>query len=203
MLRVCGHAASSFNIAPHTQNIEKSILAAEQEAQSRAKEEAQRLAASRAAQAAAEQRAKEAREAEERRIAREKEEAERLEREQKAEEERLQKEAEKAAEENKKRTGPLLKVDAKKDWERWTAEMKVCICTAAVTTRARTANVFFLHAQRIKEQVLPVISNNPEWRKQCFAAKRQITPKVSQLTNSRSEVIRIVSARRSALSDCR
>ena len=49
-------------------------------------------------------------------------------------------------------------------------------------------------SQRIKTEVLPVVSGNPDWRKQCFAAKRQITPKIGQLTNSRSEIARIVSS---------
>jgi len=53
----------------------------------------------------------------------------------------------------------------------------------------------FQKQQNIKEKVLPYVSGNGDLRKQCFAAKRQITPKVGQLTNSRQEITRIVSIR--------
>ncbi|GAA5939145.1 uncharacterized protein JCM15063_004440 [Sporobolomyces koalae] len=45
---------------------------------------------------------------------------------------------------------------------------------------------------RIKEQVLPVVSQNPTLRKACFQAKRSITPKIGQLTSSRSAISRII-----------
>ena len=49
-------------------------------------------------------------------------------------------------------------------------------------------------SQNIKENVIPAIRSNPTWKKQCFEAKRKITPKIGQLTNSRQEIARIVSS---------
>lgn len=37
------------------------------------------------------------------------------------------------------------------------------------------------------------MSSNTTWRKQCFQAKRQITPKIGQLTNTQEEIWRITS----------
>ncbi|CEH16489.1 Nuclear-export-signal (NES)-containing protein/polyadenylated-RNA export factor [Ceraceosorus bombacis] len=157
------------------EQIELAIEHEEREAARRAKEEGERLAASRAAQAAAEKRAKEAREAEERLIAKEKETKERVDREQKEEAAReaakaqeAKRDEEVAARVESQGGGASLKTGAKVEWERWRHEMT-----------------------RIKTEVLPAVSSNPVWRKQCFQAKRAITPKIGQLTNTRSEIIRI------------
>lgn len=45
--------------------------------------------------------------------------------------------------------------------------------------------------QRLKE-VNPTVVNNPDWRKACREAKKIITPKVGQVTNSRSHIQNIV-----------
>lgn len=50
----------------------------------------------------------------------------------------------------------------------------------------------WLTVQHIKQDVLAVIAGDSDRRKRCFAAKRAITPKVGQLTNTREEVVRIV-----------
>lgn len=46
--------------------------------------------------------------------------------------------------------------------------------------------------QHIKEHVLPVVSRDATLRKACFQAKRSITPKIGQLTSSRSAISRII-----------
>lgn len=46
--------------------------------------------------------------------------------------------------------------------------------------------------QHIKQAVLPVVSQNPAWRKACFQAKRSITPKIGQLTSSAEAITRII-----------
>lgn len=48
------------------------------------------------------------------------------------------------------------------------------------------------HPQHIKQSVLPVVSQNPAWRKACFQAKRSITPKIGQLTSSTEATTRII-----------
>jgi nucleoporin GLE1 len=45
---------------------------------------------------------------------------------------------------------------------------------------------------RIKADVLPAVSANDEWKKLCREAKRAITPKVGQLTNSSAHISAIV-----------
>lgn len=39
---------------------------------------------------------------------------------------------------------------------------------------------------------MPAVSQNPAWRKQCFTAKRAITPKIGQLTASAEATLRII-----------
>lgn len=47
--------------------------------------------------------------------------------------------------------------------------------------------------QYIKTAILPVVSSNPSFRSSCFAAKRSITPKIGQLTNSLPAISLIIS----------
>lgn len=149
-------------------NIEAGIRSAEQAREKEAQEEAARLRAARAAQEEAERRAREQREEEERKILEENEAKEAARR--KAEEEARQEEERlKAAERERSLGGATLRLEAKQEYERWWAKMS-----------------------HIKTDVLPLVSANNEWRKQCFQAKRQITRGVSQLTNSRQEIVRVV-----------
>lgn len=154
------------------QDIDASILAAEREAKQAAAAEARRLEAARKAQADAEQRAKAQREQELQQIEKEK---------QRKQEQAEQKK--KAAEEEQKRaeqeqkakamggSGADVRRSGEDEYRRWMKRI-----------------------EQIKQDVLPLISGNPELRKQCFAAKRQITPKIGQLTNSRQEIVRITQA---------
>ncbi|GAA5959181.1 hypothetical protein JCM21900_001419 [Sporobolomyces salmonicolor] len=66
------------------------------------------------------------------------------------------------------------------EWERWSAKMT-----------------------QIKQGVLPVVSQNPGWRKSCFQAKRAITPKIGQLTSSASAISRIITQLDELLSSLR
>lgn len=156
-------------------SIEDAIRKAEEEAREKAKEEAERLAAARKAQEEAERKAKEAKAAEEKRIEEEQaanEEAKKQQEEQKQLDAAAakKKQEEEAARERDKGMGggDALRAQARLDYRVWADKMK-----------------------HIKENVLPVISSNPTWRKQCFQAKRQITPKIGQLTNTREEIWRI------------
>jgi nucleoporin GLE1 len=45
---------------------------------------------------------------------------------------------------------------------------------------------------KIKTEVLPAVASNADWKKLCREAKRAITPKVGQLTNSSSHIATIV-----------
>lgn len=158
-------------------SIETAIKAAEDEARKRAKEEADRLEAARKAQEESERKAKEAREAEQRKI---------------QEEQEAKKQAAAAEEERKRQASE----DAKKAEEERKAQeaTKGMGGGAAVHGKAREEySKWSEKIKEIKEQVLPAVSSNTVWRKQCFAAKRQITPKIGQLTNSRQEIMRIVS----------
>lgn len=156
--------------------IDASILAAETEARKVAAEEAARLEAARKSQEEAERKAAQARQLELDRIEAEKKaaaaESERIKQEALAQAE-LQKrsEAEQAKFAAMGGTGDDIRKAALSEYQGWTEKI-----------------------QYIKSNILPVISSNPDLRKQCFAAKRQITPKVSQLTNSRQEIIRITTA---------
>lgn len=51
--------------------------------------------------------------------------------------------------------------------------------------------------------MLPVVSQNPAWRKACFQAKRAITPKIGQLTSSASAIARITAQLDDVLSSMR
>ncbi|WFD33294.1 Nuclear pore complex nucleoporin component [Malassezia cuniculi] len=147
--------------------IEKAI----REAEKRAAHEAEQLAAARKRQEQAEAEAKRAREAEQARIAAE----QRAAAEKRAKEEEQAKER-LAAEAEAKRTagmrgGDAIWPPAKAEYDEWTREMT-----------------------RIKQDILPKIRENPDMRKRAFAAKRAITPKIGQLTNSASEITRITDA---------
>lgn len=164
------------------EGIETAIRSAEEEAQRKAKEEAERRAREEKERQEEERKAKEQREAAEAKqrqekeakdqeAKRSKEEQDRQAREAAEQETRLKKAAADAAALKGMAGGDALLLAARQDWQRWRAEMT-----------------------RIKTEVLPVVKGNAAWRKSCFAAKRQITPKVGQLTNSRSEIDRIAQA---------
>ncbi|CAO1627565.1 unnamed protein product [Parajaminaea phylloscopi] len=168
-------------------SIEDAIRAAETEARQRAQEEADRLASARRAQEEAEKRAKAAREDEERKIKEEQAQRERAKAEQEQERKLAEEEERKLAEAEKLKEatagmggGDVLRVQAREEYTAWRDKMK-----------------------HIKEQVLPVVASNTQWRKQCFAAKRQITPKIGQLTNSRQEIVRITTALSALLNEAK
>ncbi|ETS62522.1 hypothetical protein PaG_03154 [Moesziomyces aphidis] len=156
--------------------IDACILAAENEARKLAAAEAARLEAARKTQEEAERKAAQQRQAELDRIEAEKKAAQ-------AEAERRKQEAEATAAKQKQDeaeqakaramggTGDDIRKAALAEYDEWMAKIR-----------------------HIKTSVLPSIASNPELRKQCFAAKRQITPKIGQLTNSRAEIVRITQA---------
>lgn len=156
--------------------IDACILAAENEARKVAAAEAARLEAARKSQEEAERKAAQQRQAELDRIEAEKKAAQ-------ADADRKKQEAEAAAAKQKQieaeqakaqamgGTGDDIRKDALKEYNEWISKIR-----------------------HIKEKVLPTISSNPDLRKQCFTAKRQITPKIGQLTNSRQEIVRITQA---------
>lgn len=147
------------------------IESAIRQAERRQAEEAKQLAEARKKQEEAEAKAKEAREAELKRIEDEKraEEAKKKEEAAKAKAQAELDEKERAA--NVFRGGRHIWPAARAEYEHWQARMKY-----------------------VKEDILPSVAKQPDWRKQCFAAKRTITPKVGQLTNSRGEIARITVA---------
>lgn len=168
-------------------SIEEAIKVAETEASQRAQAEAARLAAARRAQEEAEKKAKAAREAEEAKIKAEAEAKEKAQAEAEADRKRQEEEERKLAEAEKLKEstkgmggGDALRLQARQEYTEWTSKMK-----------------------HIKEHILPVVSGNAQWRKQCFAAKRQITPKIGQLTNSKQEIARITSALSSLLNEAK
>lgn len=159
--------------------IEAGIRAAEETREKEEQQAAARLRAARAAQEEAERRARQEREEEEKRI-REEQEArdaakKKAEEEARQEEERLQ-----AAEREKSLGGPTLRLEAKRDYDHW-----------------------YTKIQHIKTNVLPLVSANDQWRKQCFQAKRQLTRGVSQLTNSRQEIMRVTESIGNVLSSAK
>lgn len=140
--------------------------AEEEEAERRRRAQEEEEATKRKAQAAAE--AKEKKEREEKEAA-EKASKEAAERAAAIEQAQTAKLAEAAKEkELSTSVGNGLVHGAAQQYEKWTSKM-----------------------QEIKQNVLPAVSNNADWRKQCFGAKRIITRCVGQLTNSRAEIVRI------------
>lgn len=149
------------------EGIEEAIRGAEK----RAAHEAEQLANARRRQEQAEAEAKKARTAELRRIEEEKKAAEEEKKRTAAKEAELAALAQKEGVYNTMRGGERVGPVAAKEMKHWQAEMKT-----------------------IKDEILPAIAANPAWRKQCFAAKRAITPKIGQLTNARDEIARITKA---------
>ncbi|GJN93082.1 hypothetical protein Rhopal_006127-T1 [Rhodotorula paludigena] len=170
-------------------SIEASIRAAEAEEGERQRV----LAEARRKEEEAERKAKEMREAAQKKAEEERLEAERRKKEEDDKAEAERKKAEEAqakrAEEEKAAAAKasalgLPSGDAegspKAEFERWTAKM-----------------------QHIKQAVLPVVSQNPAWRKACFQAKRSITPKIGQLTSSAEAISRIITQLDELLSSLR
>lgn len=143
--------------------------------------------------------AKEMREAEEKKKALEKVEAEKRKVEdeakraagkQKAEEDRLKQElAARLASERAAKASVADGGSPQADWERWTAKMVVRCLALLSSTDSRSLAIAF---QEIKASVLPVVSQNPTYRKACYTAKRAITPKIGQLTASSSVTLHII-----------
>ncbi|GAA5911270.1 hypothetical protein JCM8208_004314 [Rhodotorula glutinis] len=170
-------------------SIEQSIRAAELEEGERQRA----LVEAREREEEAQRRAKEMREAEERRVEEEKrrkeaedraEEEERVKREKEDEEDRARRAEEERRAAAKASALGLAPGDAEgspeHEFKRWTAKM-----------------------QHIKQAVLPVVSQNPAWRKACFQAKRAITPKIGQLTSSATAIARITAQLDDVLSSMR
>ena len=147
------------------------IEAAIRQAEQRAAQEAEQLAEARRKQERAEAEAKRAREAELQRIEDEKKAAAARKQAEEARQREAEAEAAKAKAQNVFRGGEHVWAAAKDEYEHWQARMAY-----------------------IKTDILPSIAQRPDWRKQCFTAKRAITPKVGQLTNSRAEIVRITAA---------
>ncbi|CAD6886429.1 unnamed protein product [Tilletia controversa] len=168
-------------------SIEASIREAEHKNEAEAAAQTAVLIAKRKEQEANERVAREAREAEERRVAEENERQRQVEEEAKRKEEEEARRREAEAEEERKREKAAAEADA--------ASTLGGVAGPSLWTQARDDyEKWYSRIQDIKTNVLPQISDNPDWRKQCFMAKRQITPKISQLTNSRSEIIRITTS---------
>ncbi|KDN37806.1 hypothetical protein K437DRAFT_270753 [Tilletiaria anomala UBC 951] len=154
-------------------DIEQTIRKAEDDTRKAAEAEAERLRSMRLKQIEQERIAEETRRKEQQRVEEERraEERTREEKRQKEQEQLEQKHKEEQQARVEKEAQERKSVafsNAKKDYEHWKASM-----------------------EDIKKNVLPAVSSNPTWKKQCFDAKRRITPKISQLTNSREEVVRI------------
>ncbi len=156
--------------------IDACILAAENEARKVAAAEAARLEAARKTQEEAERKAAAQRQAEQERIEAEKK-AAAAEADRKKQQDEAEAAKQKASEAQQAKakamggTGDDIRKAALHEYEDWMAKIR-----------------------HIKTNVLPSISSNSDLRKQCFAAKRQITPKIGQLTNSRQEITRITQA---------
>ncbi|PKI85438.1 hypothetical protein MVES_000681 [Malassezia vespertilionis] len=146
------------------EGIEKAV----RDAETRAEHEAEQLAAARKRQEQAKADAKKARELEMARIAEEKKAAE----ERKAAEaaaQRARAEQDKAEEVfNTMRGGEHVWPQAAREYAHWQERMRY-----------------------VKQDILPQVKANADWRKQCFAAKRAITPKIGQLTNERQQIQRV------------
>ena len=156
--------------------IEAGIRIEEEKRQQAAKEEQEKLRRAREQREAAERRAMAMKAEEEARILKEKEEQQRrakeVEEARQADEERTKQAEREEKARNVGGVGVSLDREAREAFEHWWGKM-----------------------EHVKTKVLPVVSQNAEWRKQCFTAKRSITRGVSQLTNSRTEIVRIVSHR--------
>lgn len=156
------------------------IEAAIRQAEQREVKEAEQLAAARKRQEQAEADAKRAREAELKRI----EEEQRAAKEKALHDEKIaRKRAEsdkREGEQNAMRGGPHIWPLAAAEFRHWEARMRY-----------------------IKQDVLPSVAARPDWRKQCFTAKRTITPKIGQLTNSSSEIARITASIHDVLQQAR
>ncbi|BGP19435.1 Nuclear pore complex nucleoporin component [Rhodosporidiobolus nylandii] len=160
------------------ESIEASILQAEKEEGERQRA----LAEKRAKEEEAERKAKEMREEAEKKAAEDAKKAkEEEEKRKKEDEERKKVEEAERAKKAEQEAAAAAKASAvglapagaegspKAEFERWTAKMT-----------------------HIKQSVLPVVSQNPAWRKACFQAKRAITPKIGQLTSSAEATLRII-----------
>ncbi|KAI5477641.1 poly(A)+ mRNA-nucleus export-related protein [Pseudohyphozyma bogoriensis] len=164
-------------------SIEKAILEAEKEEEGRRRV----LEENRKREEESERKAREMREAEQRKVEEERKERERVAAEVKKREEEEKVKKAKAVEDEMKRAkdeeekakslGITGEGSPKAEWERWTAKMT-----------------------HIKTHVLPVVSQNPAFRKACFTAKRSITPKIGQLTSSNSATSHIIDQLHSLLS---
>ncbi|KAM0752160.1 GLE1-domain-containing protein [Meredithblackwellia eburnea MCA 4105] len=156
-------------------SIEASILAAEKEEEGKRRVlEEQRRRGEEAERKAKEMREAEERKKEEERKAVEKKKADEEKRvlEEKKQVELAKAKREQEAKEALERAKRMSEADGgspQADWEKWTMKMT-----------------------EIKTLVLPVVSQNPAYRKACFAAKRAITPKIGQLTASASAISRII-----------
>ncbi|SCZ97525.1 BZ3500_MvSof-1268-A1-R1_Chr4-3g07230 [Microbotryum saponariae] len=156
----------------------------------------------------AERKAKEMREAEERKKKEEEErkvrEGKERERKEAEERKRRQEEEEKRVKEQEERdrklaviappSGKGIEGSPQAEWERWTAVM---------TVPQSPEQRFFPPSQQIKTGVLPVVSQNPTYRKECFTAKRAITPKIGQLTASAEMTLRVINQLDQVLSSMR
>lgn len=154
-------------------SIETSIRYAEDLQAKAVKEEIERQKKMQEQKEAEERKAKEQKEAEEARLKQQKEDAEKQKQEEEdkrkaAEEEATRKAAEEAKEKSMGGVGNALELNARDEYQTWWQKI-----------------------QQIKQSVLPAVSQNADWRKQCFSAKRIITRSVGQLTNSRAEIVRI------------
>lgn len=141
------------------------------QAELRVAEEANQLAEARKKQEEAEAKAKQAREEEMKRIESERKEAEAKKREEEAHARAQAEQSEKERASNAYRGGSYVWEAAHTEYAHWQERMKY-----------------------VKQDILPRVAQRPDWRKQCFAAKRAITPKIGQLTNSSAEIARITTA---------
>lgn len=117
---------------------------------------------------------------------REEEEAQRKQQQEAQERERKQQEKQKRDEAEKKAQDEKRKADQ----ARTEAEQAAAASGALVSPRLQYQKWASKMAE-IKSTVLPAVSATKEWRSACFQAKRTITPKIGQLTNSASAIATI------------
>ncbi|GAA5886307.1 hypothetical protein JCM6882_001598 [Rhodosporidiobolus microsporus] len=175
-------AALVASFEERNKSLWSSIEAAIQQAEREEGERQRALAEKRRKEEEQERKAKEMREEAERREKEEREKKAKEDEERKVKEEEQRKKDEeekrKRAEEEQAKAAKASAVglvpsgaegSPESEFQRWTAKMT-----------------------HIKQAVLPVVSQNPAWRKACFQAKRSITPKIGQLTSSAEATLGII-----------
>ncbi|KAM0786941.1 hypothetical protein ACM66B_002362 [Microbotryomycetes sp. NB124-2] len=160
-------------------SIEAAIIQAEHEEGERQRV----LEEKRKQQEEAERKAKEMREAEQKRA---------LEERQKLEQERLAREKKDADDKKRKEEEEQRQTQAQQQAQRTANVVSAPTGSSVAGSPQAEYERWAAVMSRIKQQVLPTVSQNADWRKRCFTAKRSITPKIGQLTSSSETTLRII-----------